>query len=388
MGETLTGPDGMTLYTMSIIAGAVIVCLALLFWVMKRRGHMIFMRGGNNRQPRLAVLDAAAVDSRRRLVLVRRDNIEHLILIGGPSDIVVESGISRAAAAAQAEKAKQASKAAAAKSAAATAAQPAPKPATEKRAASDPKQPQPTQATKPTAAAPAKAPVQPSKPETVQKAPEPKAKPAKETKADDRPDRKKPDAKRDESLEDVRSSDPEPSPSEIAPVTVAATATAAAVAVEPVDLAVNGHQKAETTTGHPLKSESLQTEFEDALEAARDLVMPETKPATETPPSPELEMNYAHAVPAPPDPVPAPPMPEQKAEAPTTAEPGVSADDLIADFDRVLEAEMSKAETKTTAKIHQISPPPADDKEPAEKHDIASLEDEMKKLLGDLSVKQ
>ena len=36
------------------------------------------------RMPRLAVIDAAAVDGRRRLVLVRRDNVEHLLMIGGP----------------------------------------------------------------------------------------------------------------------------------------------------------------------------------------------------------------------------------------------------------------------------------------------------------------
>ena len=29
----------------------------------------------------------------RRLVLIRRDNVEHLIMIGGPQDVVVESGI-------------------------------------------------------------------------------------------------------------------------------------------------------------------------------------------------------------------------------------------------------------------------------------------------------
>ncbi|HVY58797.1 MAG TPA: flagellar biosynthesis protein FliO [Xanthobacteraceae bacterium] len=48
------------------------------------------------RQPRLAVIDAANVDARRRLVLIRRDNIEHLLLIGGPTDIVVEPNIVRA----------------------------------------------------------------------------------------------------------------------------------------------------------------------------------------------------------------------------------------------------------------------------------------------------
>ena len=30
----------------------------------------------------------------RRLVLVRRDNVEHLVLIGGPQDVVIEPGIS------------------------------------------------------------------------------------------------------------------------------------------------------------------------------------------------------------------------------------------------------------------------------------------------------
>jgi hypothetical protein len=51
------------------------------------------VRGGRNRNPRLQVLDAAAVDTRRRLVLVRRDDVEHLIMIGGPTDIVIESRI-------------------------------------------------------------------------------------------------------------------------------------------------------------------------------------------------------------------------------------------------------------------------------------------------------
>ena len=48
------------------------------------------------RQPRLAVIDAAKVDGRRHLVLIRRDNVEHLLMIGGPTDIVVEPAIVRA----------------------------------------------------------------------------------------------------------------------------------------------------------------------------------------------------------------------------------------------------------------------------------------------------
>ena len=46
--------------------------------------------------PRLAVVDYANVDGRRRLVLVRRDNTEHLIMTGGPVDVLIETGIAAA----------------------------------------------------------------------------------------------------------------------------------------------------------------------------------------------------------------------------------------------------------------------------------------------------
>lgn len=52
-----------------------------------------FVAGGRNRKTRLAVMDATAVDSNRRLVLVRRDDVEHLLLIGGPTDLLVERDI-------------------------------------------------------------------------------------------------------------------------------------------------------------------------------------------------------------------------------------------------------------------------------------------------------
>ena len=56
-------------------------------------------RDARGRQPRLGVIDYASVDGRRRLILVRRDNVEHLLMIGGPTDVVVEANIVRAVAA-------------------------------------------------------------------------------------------------------------------------------------------------------------------------------------------------------------------------------------------------------------------------------------------------
>lgn len=71
---------------------ALIVILVAIRVVRSLTGGT-FIAGGRNRRARLAVMDAAAVDATRRLVLVRRDDVEHLILIGGTSDLVVEQNI-------------------------------------------------------------------------------------------------------------------------------------------------------------------------------------------------------------------------------------------------------------------------------------------------------
>ena len=76
---------------------AVLALIGLAAWLVRRFASSRLGASTNRgRMPRLAVIDAAAVDGRRRLVLVRRDNIEHLLMIGGPTDIVVESNIVRA----------------------------------------------------------------------------------------------------------------------------------------------------------------------------------------------------------------------------------------------------------------------------------------------------
>lgn len=86
---------------MFFIAFVVVLALiGLATWLVRRfAGNRLGNGANRGRLPRLAVIDAAAVDGRRRLVLVRRDNVEHLLMIGGPSDIVVEQNIVRASAA-------------------------------------------------------------------------------------------------------------------------------------------------------------------------------------------------------------------------------------------------------------------------------------------------
>ena len=91
--------SGMPLAARFFIAFLVVLALiGVTAWLVRRFGSARL--GGANargRQPRLAVIDAASVDGRRRLVLIRRDNIEHLLMIGGPTDVVIEPNIVRAA---------------------------------------------------------------------------------------------------------------------------------------------------------------------------------------------------------------------------------------------------------------------------------------------------
>src|SRR5215207_9973908 len=96
--DSLLGVE-LSLPVKAIVAFVVVLALlGIVTWVFRRfagdRLGAPSARGG--RQPRLAVIDAAAVDNKRRLVLIRRDNVEHLIMIGGPTDVVVEQNIVRA----------------------------------------------------------------------------------------------------------------------------------------------------------------------------------------------------------------------------------------------------------------------------------------------------
>src|ERR1700687_3014802 len=78
---------------------AALVVLAILYRFVF--AHRLRVPGGRTRQPRLGLVDAFSLDGQRQLVLVRRDNVEHLIMIGGPNDVLVESQINRALAAAR-----------------------------------------------------------------------------------------------------------------------------------------------------------------------------------------------------------------------------------------------------------------------------------------------
>ena len=73
---------------------AALIALAIVYRLTF--AHRLRVPGGRTRQPRLGLVDAFSLDGQRQLVLIRRDNIEHLVMIGGPNDVLVESQINRA----------------------------------------------------------------------------------------------------------------------------------------------------------------------------------------------------------------------------------------------------------------------------------------------------
>src|SRR6201994_2950087 len=84
-------------FTFILFFVAILAVMGLGFFLVRRfASNRLGANTNRGRMPRVAVIDAAAVDGRRRLVLVRRDNVEHLLMIGGPIDIVVEPNIVRA----------------------------------------------------------------------------------------------------------------------------------------------------------------------------------------------------------------------------------------------------------------------------------------------------
>lgn len=74
---------------------AIVIALILLVGYLLRRygpfsGSIPKRRHG---QRRLSIQETLIVDGKHRLLLVRRDDKDHLILVGGPNDLLIESDI-------------------------------------------------------------------------------------------------------------------------------------------------------------------------------------------------------------------------------------------------------------------------------------------------------
>lgn len=89
--SSLLGGSGDTLVTSALALGVVLVLIVLGLWVLK-----FFMKAGTVMRAqgrRVQVVEQVQVDARRQLLVIRRDNVEHLVMTGGPQDLVIETGI-------------------------------------------------------------------------------------------------------------------------------------------------------------------------------------------------------------------------------------------------------------------------------------------------------
>jgi flagellar biogenesis protein FliO len=96
MFETLLNPE-MPLAARFFIGVLITIALiGLAVWLIRRiRTTRLATNVERDRQSRLGIIEANSLDKYRRLILIRRDNIEHLLLIGDPADQVIEPNIVR-----------------------------------------------------------------------------------------------------------------------------------------------------------------------------------------------------------------------------------------------------------------------------------------------------
>ena len=85
--------DSGLLVQFLLALGVVLILILVLTWILKKVNMIGARVGKAGETPRLEVKEAVQIDHRRRLVLVRRDHVEHLVMIGGENDFLVEHHI-------------------------------------------------------------------------------------------------------------------------------------------------------------------------------------------------------------------------------------------------------------------------------------------------------
>ncbi|MFO0998096.1 MAG: flagellar biosynthetic protein FliO [Alphaproteobacteria bacterium] len=72
----------------------VVGLIAAVGWFARRHGFAGRFAASPLSERRLAVVELLQLDAKRRLALIRRDNVEHLVLLGATNDVLIENGIS------------------------------------------------------------------------------------------------------------------------------------------------------------------------------------------------------------------------------------------------------------------------------------------------------
>lgn len=85
----------MSLMTYLQYLAALVFVLALFGMAALVARRLGYGRSGpaQGRRRRLAVVEVLPLDAKRRLVLVRRDDVEHLVILGPVNDVVLERAV-------------------------------------------------------------------------------------------------------------------------------------------------------------------------------------------------------------------------------------------------------------------------------------------------------
>lgn len=86
---------GTTIMQFIFALGFVIALLAVFAYGAKRLGFIakVTINSDKRQAKRLNIVEIMPVDAKRRLILIRRDNKEHLVMLGTERDLLIEQNI-------------------------------------------------------------------------------------------------------------------------------------------------------------------------------------------------------------------------------------------------------------------------------------------------------
>lgn len=80
-------------YLRFVLALVFVLALIGVLTMVARRFGLGNIATVTGKQRRLSLVEAMALDGKRRVVLIRRDDVEHLVVLGPNSETVIETGI-------------------------------------------------------------------------------------------------------------------------------------------------------------------------------------------------------------------------------------------------------------------------------------------------------
>ncbi|MDA1325712.1 MAG: flagellar biosynthetic protein FliO [Proteobacteria bacterium] len=82
-----------TYFKFMLALAFVLGLIGVMAWGARRFGVLRGTVRAASGKRRIEIVEIAPIDSKRKLMLVRRDQTEHLLLLGATGDLVIETGI-------------------------------------------------------------------------------------------------------------------------------------------------------------------------------------------------------------------------------------------------------------------------------------------------------